>query len=108
MLYYCYNCPNLERIEGIDFSSATNATNAFSNCGKLESIVINGTISCDISFAACKLLNKKTIGDIIKALSADATGKTITFSKTAKEAVFTEDEWTTLTNSKGNWNITLS
>lgn len=111
MLYYCYNCQYLVTIEGVDFSSCTvtgAANNAFHNCVRLETVVINGTIPCDLSFGSCRVLSKKTIEDVVRALSASVTGKTITFNQSAVNAAFTTDQWNTLVASKPNWRFDLA
>ena len=52
-------------------------------------------------------LSKVSIISIINALSDATTGKTITFSQTAKESAFTDEEWATLIGTKPNWTISL-
>ena len=108
MLYMFYNCPYLVSIEGIDFSSCTNATQAVGNCRSLQTIVINGTIPCTIDFSPCVALSGVTIRDIINALTTDATGKTVTLSKTAVNASLTTEEWDALVATKTNWTIALA
>ena len=118
MLYMFYNCPKLVTIEGVDFSSCTNASNAFYNDYRLQTIVINGTIPCTIDFGTCRALSGETIRDIMNALSADGTGKTITISQTALNAAFTAggdnpftaDEWEVLksTAQGNNWSVALA
>jgi hypothetical protein len=46
-------------------------------------------------------------GGVITALSTTATGKTVTFSKTAKQNAFTDAEWAALIATKQNWTFTL-
>jgi hypothetical protein len=52
-------------------------------------------------------LSKASIESIINALSSTTSGLTVTISKTAKEAVFTTEEWATLIATKPNWTISL-
>ena len=78
MLYMFEACSNLTTIEGIDFSSCTTATNTFSSCSKLKKIVLHGTIPCTLDLGPCLVLSGETIRDVMNALSADGTDKTIT------------------------------
>ena len=79
---------------------------AFYNCTSLTNIEIEGVIGNNIDFKACPL-NKASFESVINALSGTATDKTVTFNKTAKEAAFTTDEWSTLTATKSNWTFSL-
>ena len=79
---------------------------AFYNCTSLTNIEIEGVIGNNIDFKACPL-NKASFESVINALSGTATDKTVTFNKTAKEAAFTIDEWSTLTATKSNWTFSL-
>lgn len=47
-------------------------------------------------------------GGVIPALSVTATGKTIEFKKTAKEAAFTEEEWNELIALRPNWTFKMA
>ncbi len=64
------------------------------------------TISHSLSFERLTL-SKKSITSIINVLSDTAFEQTVTFKKTAKEAAFTDDEWTELTSTKPNWTFSL-
>lgn len=79
----------------------------FNNCTALEEIDITGTIGNDISFAQSTKLNATSFENIILALSFDTTGKTVTFSKTAKEAAFTDTQWEERIETKPNWTFNL-
>lgn len=114
LLYIFYNCYNLETVEGVDFSSCTNASNAVTNCTKLKKIVLHGTIPCSIDFGPCKVLSGETIRDIMNALSADGTGKTITIRGEALTAANADGslptaEWEALkTTAQGkNWSVAV-
>ena len=110
---------------------------AFYNCTSLKNIEIEGVIGNNIDFKTCPLVRESFIGEeitedkynslpedvrknnvyisdnryyyggIITALKSDASGKTVTFNKVAKEAAFTDDEWSTLTATKSNWTFNL-
>jgi hypothetical protein len=82
---------------------------AFNGCVALENIVVEGTIGGDgLDLHWSTKLSKASITSFIEHLSDTATGKTITFSKTAKEAAFTADEWSALIATKSNWTIALA
>ena len=85
-------------------------TNMFTSATGLTNITIEGVIGASLSFQWSKKLSKESITSIINALSADKTGLTVTFSTTAKEAAFPEEEeeeWNALTGTKTNWKIAL-
>lgn len=117
-------------------------SNTFASTPKLEKIAIEGVVGENLSFSVCpltkesimgkpitaeeyealsdtaKTYNVMTIdgvryyGGVITALKDDATGKTLTLKKTAKETAFTDEEWITLITTKsnqydGNWTISL-
>ncbi|MBE6965534.1 MAG: hypothetical protein E7441_05815 [Ruminococcaceae bacterium] len=65
-----------------------------------------GVINHSISFEWLTL-SKESITSIVNALSDSATGQTITFKKSAKEAAFTDTEWTELIATKPNWTLAL-
>lgn len=80
---------------------------AFQDCSGLVNITVEGTFGDNIDFRWSTKLSKASITSIINCLSTTTTGKTVTFSKTAKETAFTADEWTELANTRPNWTITL-
>jgi hypothetical protein len=79
----------------------------FYNCTALEEINITGTIGNDISFAQSTKLNATSFENIILSLSDTATGKTVTFSRDAKEAAFTDAQWEERIETKPNWTFNL-
>ena len=81
-------------------------TNFFTGCTSLEYVRITGTVSKNISFADSPL-DKETIAHLVGVLSSTASGQTITFKKSAKEAAFTDAEWNTLIATKPNWTFSL-
>jgi hypothetical protein len=87
--------------EGLKYLSA------FKGCTNLKSIVFEGVIGQDIDFQWSTLLSKESIENIIAHLSSNATGKTLTLSKTAVNNVFSTEEWSSLVSKKSNWTITL-
>jgi surface protein len=101
----------------IPIDSAATSLNAFSDCKALEEIRFSGVIPVSISFKSCTKLSKASIENAINTLSTTATGQTITLSKAAINKAFetsegtndgsTSTEWTTLTNTKTNWTISL-
>ena len=52
-------------------------------------------------------LDKESIESFFAALSDTTSGLSMTFSKKAKEAAFTEEEWAMLVATKPNWTISL-
>ena len=97
----------LTLIEELVVTEKLKYTNPFYNCIKLKDITITGVIgeSFDIHFSP---LTKASITSIINALSSNASGKVVTFNKTAKEAAFTDAEWASLVSTKTNWTIALA
>lgn len=81
--------------------------NTFAAYQSLQDIVFEGVIGQDLKLNSCTNLSKVSIENIVSVLSATATGKTLSISKTAKEREFTEEEWQTLIATKSNWTISL-
>ena len=80
----------------------------FQGCRGLVNIVVEGVIGKNgISLQWATKLSKASITSFVDALSSTTSGLTITFSKTAKEAVFAADEWAALIATKSNWTISL-
>lgn len=104
------NATNLKRIPKLIFSGATNVSNMFLNCGRLEELYCEGEITLSMSLAQSTKLTKVSIESIINALSATASGQTLTLSATAVTNAFgsaTAEEWTSLIGGKSNWTISL-
>lgn len=91
-------------------TKTTSFTNAFKNQGNTKNVTFtdDSVIAANISFNQCHKLTKSSITSIINALSSSTSGKTLTLSKTAKEAAFTADEWSALIATKSNWTISLA
>lgn len=134
MRYFCAESKTITRLPVISFESTSYTSNAFDRCVKLswiDKIVfrLDGKNTFVDTFRECSslvhvsvdgvigqngfdvhwstLLNKDSITSIINALSTTTSGLTVTLSKTAKEAAFTDDEWAALIATKTNWTISL-
>lgn len=91
----------------LDVESRTKFTNTFFRCGNLENLTISGTIGESIDLQYSTKLSKASITNIINVLSTSVSGKTVTFSQTAKNNAFTDSEWSALIATKTNWTISL-
>ena len=103
-------CNDLHTIELLRVKAETvyNA-NTFIRCDELVNLTIDGVIGQEgFNVKDSKKLSKASITSIISALSTETTGLTVTISKTAKEAAFTDDEWSVLEATKPNWTIALA
>ena len=82
-----YNCVYLKTIPKLTVSATVNFSETFYNCKALQNITIEGTIgnSFNIKWSP---LTKASIESVVNALSDTATGKTVTFKKSAVEAAF--------------------
>lgn len=119
--YQTYNyCPELETIEVIRSNETTMYSSTFDKSPKIKNITIEGVIGQNgFNVSVCKNLTKESIISIVSALSTTASGKSITFSKTAINNAFeinVDDETTypigseyhTLRHSKDNWTFNYS
>jgi hypothetical protein len=122
-------CGKMHTIEVLRSNENTTFTYTFENCSSLENITIEGVIGQDISFQWCTKLTRASIESIVNHLSENASGKTLTLSKTAVDnafygncvrideetgnLIFWDDvgslsiDWENLTATKPNWQITL-
>ena len=101
-------CVSLKTIAVLRFNSATMINDVFYNCYELLNLTIEGTIGqsgLDLQYST--KLSKASITSVMNALSASASGKSITLSKTAVNNAFTTAEWTALAGTKSNWTINL-
>lgn len=103
--YYAYL---LKSVDKVVLKQDGSQTSYFQGCGALEDITFEGVIGQNLGMGECKKLKRASIENIFSVLSTTATGKTATFSKTAKEAAFTTDEWEALKATKPNWTIALA
>lgn len=101
-------CTSLVTIDKIIITEkCTTFSDSFTNCKSLENITFEGVIGNNIDFASCIKLSKDSIKNVIGCLSENTTGKTATFSQTAVNNAFTDDEWENLIAQKSNWKISL-
>lgn len=108
-------CPKLRKIQTLPI--AENATTLeFENIPLLEEISFSGVIPVSLSFQHSTKLSKASIRSIIDHLSATATGKTLTLSRTAVDNAFGDGsefsgtdgpEWGELIETRANWTIAL-
>ena len=87
-------------------TSETSTGIGFYKCTSLKNITITGIIAISL-WIADSPLTKASITSVINGLSDTVTGKTATFNQTAKQAVFTDEEWAALIGTKPNWTISL-
>jgi hypothetical protein len=105
----CFNgCKKLVSIDNIALNDNCNYDSAFKNCTALEEVRFGSKISKTTHFSAATKLSKASIESIINALLSTTSGLTVSFSKTAKEAAFTAEEWSALIATKTNWTISLA
>lgn len=96
------------------YSSGFSATGAFTNCTRLKEVRFEGVIDAAVNFNSSPL-SKESLVDIIEHLSGTATGKTVTFKKSAVDAAFEtsegaadgweSDEWAELMAQCPTWTI---
>lgn len=101
---------SMTTIKGLKLKEEGNQsfTGAFIQDISLKNLTITGgTIGRSIDFSACPL-TKDSILSVVEHLSDTETNRTVTFKKTAKESVFTTDEWATLIATKPNWTFSLA
>lgn len=97
----------LVTIEKIITKESVTYPSTFVNDTGLVNVTFEGVIGNDIDFKQSKSLSKASITSVINALSTTVSGKAATFSKVAKEAAFTDDEWETLIATRQNWTFSL-
>ena len=102
------HCEALHTIRKLTFEPGFSpaSTSAFNVCTALANVVFGGELSSDINMKDCPL-TRESIESLFSILSDSASGKTATLKKTAKEAAFTDDEWSELCATKPNWNFEL-
>ncbi len=103
-------CTSLHTIRKLTFEKGMNAgvnhTSLFNNCSSLANIEFDGELVGNISLQASPL-TRASIESLFSILSDSASGKTATLKASAKEAAFTDSEWSELCATKTNWNIEL-
>jgi len=103
-------CTNLVKCMEINLDTVMSCPNMFNNCSALEELPVTGTlVATGLDLKSSTKLNKASITGIINALTDSILSVTpsITFSKTAVNNAFTDDEWTALAATKTNWTINL-
>lgn len=101
-------CTALIKCMPINCDMVYSFVNTFKDCSELEELPVSGTLKTngfDVHWST--KLNKTSITSIINALSSTTSGLTVTISKAAKEAAFTDEEWAVLEATKPNWTISL-
>lgn len=106
-IYYPYKLHTIGKIKLRADGTANIRPDTFV-CAELVNVTFEGVIGANMDVKASTKLSKASITSIINALSSSASGLTLTLSKTAKEAAFTADEWSTLIATKSNWTISLA
>ena len=106
---YTFYGSAVETIDKLTVNEGIQYTATFGECYNLKNIVLGGTIGNNIDFQWSTKLTKVSITSIINALSATASGKTLTLSEAAVISAFgnLDDEWTTVMSGKDNWTICL-
>ena len=102
----------LKKIKEVVVDEDNTFSYCFRNCNALEEIQFSGTIGqSGLSFQWCTKLSAESLLNIVEHLSNTATGKTITFPKTA-EANYNSappenapQTWAALLATKPNWSI---
>lgn len=103
-----YSCGSLKTIVSIYVPVNQSYNSWFAGCKSLTDITFaeGSVIGETINLQDCPL-TKASITNVVNILSSSATGKTATFKKTAKEAAFTDAEWSALIATKSNWTFSL-
>lgn len=104
-----------EIVPTLPIDKSASRLNGFGNCYELDHVRFSGVIATDIDLKWSTKLSKASITNddktgVVNVLSATASGKTLTLSKTAVTNAFgstTADEWTALIATKSNWTISL-
>lgn len=99
---FLYDATGLLKAE-LTFSENTPiASNAFV-CKSLIYLIVHGTIAKSIDLGRSTKLSRDSFYSVFAAMSLTVTGQTLTASRTAVNAAFTEEEWNTLTATRPNW-----
>ena len=97
----------IKTIDKVIVNDGNTYPNTFASQGQLENITFEGVIGAEISFKDCTKLSKASIESVVGALSSTTSGLTLTLSRTAKQAAFTDEQWAALIATKPNWTISL-
>jgi hypothetical protein len=113
-----YEAGGLKTIRLLNVYASTKYDATLNGCSALETLIIEGTIGqSGFNVKWSTKLSKDSIISIIKALSSDTSGITITVSKTAVNAIdwsntvidgVTYNTFDEVANTKSNWTISLA
>lgn len=90
---------------------------AFDSCYLLREVRFKGTLSHSMRFPRSRNLSEDSMNSLMSCCSPDASGKTLTFNKTAVDKAFetspgaadgsTSAEWLALVEAHSNWTVAL-
>lgn len=101
-------CVNLKRIPSLTLEKIVRFVNIFEKCGSLEELYMYGEVDIDgLDLKDCKKLSKASFESIVRVYSTTVSGLSCTFSKEAKEAAFTDEEWEALRSERPNVTFTF-
>lgn len=99
-----YGSTNLVGIEKV-YLHGGDVGDSFQRLPELVEIRLEGELVSNVDLSYSSNLSRESIESFVAALSDTITDKTLTFSQTAVNAVFTTDEWEALVATKPNWTI---
>lgn len=103
-----YGQSEVSKIELLHVQESAIFTRTFLGCPGLVDLTITGTIGGNgLDLSSPKALSKASIENVVGCLSGTTSGLSITLSKTAVDAAFTDEEWAALANTRPNWTINL-
>ena len=106
--YAFYYNSGITRTPSIVSTANVTWSSTFTQAKNIKTLNISGVIGSDFDVRHLTQLEKSSFTTVRDCLSKSASGKTVTFSKTAKEANFTADEWTAFWSEYVNWKIGLA
>lgn len=99
----------INKIDGIILrEEGSNFTTSFDYCSNLEYVRFQGKTTGNDNFQWSTKLSKDSIKSIVNSLSDNASGRTLTLSKTAVNNAFTTAEWDALKAEHTNWTFVLA
>lgn len=102
------NAEKLVTIRELSVHAGVAFSTTFQGCYELINLTMSGTIGqSGLDLQHSQKLSKASIESVIEHLSTTTSGLSVTFSKTAVDAAFTDEEWATLANTRSNWTINL-
>ncbi len=106
--YAFYYNTGITRTPHIVSTANVTWSGTFTQAKNIKTLNISGVIGSNFDVRHLTQLEKSSFTTVRDCLLKSASGKTVTFSKTAKEANFTADEWTAFWSEYGNWEIGLA